>query len=115
MFSIENNREIGRMAYLGLIGRKGTLAAVKTPRYGLFGTFHGTSDIFRDTPGVKLGGKTGINCGNIVHLLPNSYKNLHIWSDMILNMTNLMLASTFAILEFLDHLGLLWDLFAIIL
>ena len=59
--------------------------------------------LFWDAPGVKLGGKMGIKFGNIAHLPPNGYKNLTIWSDMIFNITNLILASFFTIPEYLVH------------
>ena len=51
------------------------------------------------------GSKGAQNGGKPAHLLTNPYKNLLIWSDMILNMRNLILASIFTILEYLSHFG----------
>ena len=54
---------------------------------------------------LPRGSKGAQRWGKLAHLLTNGHKNLQIWSHMIFNMRNLMVASTFSILEYFAHFG----------
>ena len=49
------------------------------------------------------GAKKGAKWGKGAHLLTNSYTNLQIWLDMILNMGNMILGWIFMIMEYFTH------------
>ena len=58
--------------------------------------------------GGTLGVKRDTKWGNPAHLLTISYKDLQIWSDMIIDIRNLMVSSIFTILEYFIHFGAPW-------
>ena len=49
------------------------------------------------------GAKKGAKWGKGAHLLTNSYTNLQIWLDMILNMGNMILGWIVIYMEYFTH------------